>query len=209
MLLPKGTVLTKGSASFRRQRAGNMPEEVEILREQLEKTVLTMHDLQIELHNLTEGVTALRKQLPGTPPAIHDPLAGAMARGESYAKTEWQRPENLTLAGAAHYSQRSDRMINAARNKGELYALLLEGNSRGFRYPQWQFDADPVRLAQVLHALPPDDQASCWSRHQFLTRPNSMLDGRTPREVILDGTTDLAPLVQIAHNRYADGQGAA
>lgn len=205
----KRIVLAKVVFTHHRRRAANMLEETEVLRKQLKKTVSTVDVLKVKLLNLVEEVTALRSQLPETLTTMHDPLAAAKARGASYTKAEWQRPENLTLADAAHYSQRSDRMINAARNKGNLYALLLEGNLRGFRYPQWQFDADPVRLAQVLHALPTDGQVSCWSKHQFLTRPNSMLDGRAPSEVILDSTADIAHLVQIVHNRYTSEQGAA
>ncbi len=158
-----------------------------------------------ELQDLSEMVAQLRTQLVSI--EAPDPLAAAKARGMSYTKAEWQKPTNLNLAAAAGYSRRSDRMINAARNRGELYALVLDGNQRGFRYPQWQFDAEPARLAPVLQALP--DDASCWSKHQFLTRPNDALDGRSPKDVILDPQAALAPVLAAAHHRYAGDQGAA
>lgn len=140
--------------------------------------------------------------------AAPDALAAAKARGKSYMREEWSSFDNATLTQASAYAGRSDRMINVARQNGELYALLLEGNTRGFRYPLWQFDADGARLAKVLAPFHEAD-ANCWVVHNFFNRPHSDLDGRTPREVILDPTADIEQLSRIAHARFQGDQGAA
>ena len=137
-----------------------------------------------------------------------DGLAAAKARGVSYARTEWEKPENAPLLEAAAYHGRSDRIINEARKKGEFYALVLDGNSRGYRYPLWQFDADPARLVKVLEPLNLAG-ASCWVKHNFLLRPNTLLGGRSPREFILDPNADIEQLVQATNNRFSGDQGAA
>ena len=70
---------------------------------------------------------------------------------------------------AASYSGRT-ASIEAARQRGALYALTLRGQPREFRYPRWQFDARPDRLAAVLDPF----ARSCSNSyvvHQFLLTP--------------------------------------
>ncbi|RSZ59287.1 hypothetical protein HF313_02500 [Massilia atriviolacea] len=135
-------------------------------------------------------------------------LSAARTRGASYARAEIAKPDNLTLAAAAKYSGRSDRMINEERKRGLYYALVLEGNSRGFRYPSWQFDANRSRLAAVFHAFGNGDTMNSWVIHAFLTTPNVHLDGHSPREVILDPRLDLEPVLALARARFDSDQGA-
>lgn len=135
-------------------------------------------------------------------------LKAARERGASYARAEIAKPENLTLAAAASYSGRSDRMINEDRKRGRYYALVLDGNSRGFRYPSWQFDADRSRLDAVFHALGNINVMNCWAIHVFLSTPNVRLDGRRPCDVILDRQHNLAPLLAIIEARFHSDQGA-
>lgn len=136
-----------------------------------------------------------------------DPLQAARDRGKHQAVVEWEKPDNLTLKAAAEYAGRSDRVLNEERLKGRLYALVLPGKARGFRYPQWQFDAEPERVAAVLapfnHA-----SASCWVIHNFLHRPHETLGGVAPRERILDSTYPIDRIVQIVAERYRGDQGA-
>lgn len=140
--------------------------------------------------------------------AQNDAVSAAKERGTSYARAEIAKPENLTLAAAANYSGRSDRMINEDRKRGLYYALVLDGNSRGFRYPSWQFDADRSRLAAVFHAFGDSDALNSWVRHAFLMTPNIHLDGRSPSEVILDARLDLEPVLALVQARFNSDQGA-
>ena len=76
-------------------------------------------------------------------------MSSARPRGATYARQQYDEPLNLLLADSAKLSGISDRVINERRNAGQYYALILDGNSRRFRYPSWQFDARPERLARV------------------------------------------------------------
>ncbi|TAM17562.1 MAG: hypothetical protein EPN65_10220 [Pandoraea sp.] len=136
-----------------------------------------------------------------------DPLQAARDRGRHWATEEWNAPANLTLNDAANYAGRSDRMINEERQSGRLYALLPMGKMRGYRYPQWQFDAEPSRLAAALSPFTAHG-ASCWVIHNFMKRPSEALDGLTPQTWILDSTRPIDSVVRLAEGRYQRDQGA-
>ena len=136
-----------------------------------------------------------------------DPLQAARNRGEHRAAAEWEKPENLPLEAAAEYAGRSDRAINDERQQGRLYALALPGKDFGYRYPQWQFGAEPERMAAVLQPFV-RAEASCWVIHSFLLRPNVALGGASPRARILDPTYPIEPVIRLAVERYKWDQGA-
>jgi hypothetical protein len=137
-----------------------------------------------------------------------DPLAVAKARGASYMKNEFEAPENLTLVAASQYSGRSDRIINQERNRGWLYALILDGNKRGYRYPKWQFDVSSERLRPVLEFLIPSE-LGCWAIHGFLKRPHPGLNGISPSEAIADSDVPIDKILSVVRARLDPHQGAA
>lgn len=139
-----------------------------------------------------------------------DPLAAARQRGADYAVTEWQKPENLTLQAAASYVGVSDNTINTRRQNQQIYALVAPNRSRGFRYPQWQFNVDPTRLGAALKAFSDVGQDNCWVLHNMMTRPTPELDDVRPCDFIADSSLDIKRLVQFIHRRFSNGdQGAA
>lgn len=139
-----------------------------------------------------------------------DPLAAARQRGVDYALTEWQKAENLTLQAAASYAGVSDNTINTRRQNRQIYALVAPNRSRGFRYPQWQFDVDPARLSVALKAFSEFGQDNCWVIHNFMTQPAPGLDGVCPCDFIADSSLDMRRLVQfISRGFMNDDQGAA
>jgi len=142
------------------------------------------------------------------PPDAAHPLDAARERGRLSAFQEWENPANLPLKDAATLAGRSDRMLNLDRQAGRLYALVLPGRERGFRYPSWQLNVDGSRLAA---ALTPFVQAgaSCWVIHSFMHRPRDDLQGLTPAQWIADPARPIAAAVQVAQARYRDEQGAA
>jgi len=143
----------------------------------------------------------------GNATAPTDALAAARARGAATMRAELERSDNLTLEGAAALSGMSTRHINQLRNEGKLYALVLEGHSRGFRYPEWQFHAQHARLATVLGALHAR-KLHCWTIHDFLTKPSDHL-GRAPRDGILDPEVPVENILQAVEGRFGDAdQGA-
>lgn len=168
-----------------------------------------------EVASLRQEVDELKKQvayLTGlvklrTEP-VPDPLAAAKARGASYKSDELANPENLNLVNASKYAGRSDRVINMERNRGWLYALVPDGNSRGYRYPKWQFDVPAARLRAVLEILTPSS-LSCWSLHNFLKRPHSDLDGKSPSAALADSTFAIERIINVARRRVDLQQGAS
>lgn len=150
---------------------------------------------------------ALNEDAKAKAPAI-DALQPARDRGRHYALAELQRPENLSLRDAATYSGRSDRTINEARLKGQLYALVPPGKQRGLRYPQWQLDAEAERLGAVLAPFIVAG-ASCWIVHNFMQRPLQALGDARPMDWILDASKPIEPVIASVKNRYAGEQGAA
>jgi hypothetical protein len=139
---------------------------------------------------------------------VPDPLAAAKVRGASYKTNELANPDNLTLVNASKYAGRSDRVINIERKRGWLYALVSEGNTRGYRYPKWQFDVPASRLRAVLDILTPSS-LSCWSLHNFLTRPHSDLGGKSPSAALADSTFAIERIIDVARRRVDLQQGAS
>lgn len=138
-----------------------------------------------------------------------DPLSAARQRGTQYALNEWQKPDNLSLQAAAAYAGVSDNTINTRRQRQQLYALVAPNRSRGFRYPQWQFDVNPDRLGAAVTTFVAAGQKNSWVLHGFMTRPSPELDGMRPCDYIADRSKDLKRLVQIIQRRFSLGdQGA-
>lgn len=163
-----------------------------------------MDDLIVSAaQEITRGQAVTRSEF-----ASSDPLQAARDRGRHHALAELQRPENLALRDAAIYSGRSDRTINEARIKGQLYALVPPGKQRGLRYPQWQFEANAGRLAAVLAPFI-EAGASCWVVHNFMQRPLEPLGGARPMDWIVDESKPIEPVVQTVLDRYVGEQGAA
>lgn len=137
-----------------------------------------------------------------------DPLATARARGRLYAAKAYESADNLTLLDARSYAGRNERTINEERQRGDLYALLPAGKTRGFRYPKWQFDAEPDRLRTVLRPFV-EVESSCWVIHSFFERKRDVLGGKSPAEVVLDRSGDIQAVVDLARRELDGEQGAA
>ncbi|SDF78009.1 hypothetical protein SAMN05216466_10151 [Paraburkholderia phenazinium] len=145
---------------------------------------------------------------PNAVTSTPDPLAAARARGRRSALEEYESPDNLTLLDARDYAGRNDRTINEQRQRGELYALLPPGKTRGFRYPKWQFDVDPHNLASVLCPFV-EARANAWVIHSFMRRKRDELGGKSPADVMLDERSSIAPVVDLAVRDLCGEQGAA
>ncbi|TAM03127.1 MAG: hypothetical protein EPN70_15145 [Paraburkholderia sp.] len=136
-----------------------------------------------------------------------DPLAAARARGRHHALELYEHPDNLTLLDARDYAGRNERKINEQRQAGEVYALLPPGKMRGFRYPKWQFDAEPERLKDALKPFV-DASSNCWVIHSFMLGKRALLNSRAPSDVIVDSAADLKPVIDLAESEIAGEQGA-
>lgn len=135
------------------------------------------------------------------------PLDSARERGRLAAIREWESPTNLPLKEAAALAGRSDRMLNLDRQAGRVYALVLPGRERGFRYPSWQLTVDGNRLAAALGPFVAAG-ASCWVIHSFMHRPQDALQDLTPAQWVADPARPIEAVVQMVQTRYRDEQGA-
>lgn len=164
--------------------------------------------LRQEVEGLKQKVAFLTGLVNLRAEPLRDPLAAAKSRGAAYKKNELANPDNLNLVSASKYAGRSDRVINLERKRGWLYALVPEGNTRGYRYPKWQFDVPASRLRAILDILTPSS-LSCWSLHNFLTRPHSDLDGKSPSVALADNTFAIERILDVARRRIDLQQGAS
>jgi hypothetical protein len=125
-------------------------------------------------------------------------LDEARERGRRYIEEQMgNATENISLEEAAKLAGITPQAVNDARIAGRLYALLAPSRKRGLRYPRWQFDAAAQRLAPVLAQFR-QRHPDCWAIHAFMTQPNIRLEGRTPKDAILDGKVDIARVVGAA-----------
>jgi hypothetical protein len=68
--------------------------------------------------------------------------------------------------------------------------LGLDGAKRGFRFPDWQIDADgkPFAALATLH----ERLGGAWAVYRFLVQPHGELDGLTGREALERGRAEQA-----------------
>jgi hypothetical protein len=168
----------------------------------------TVQHLEKENAALKREVRLLRAQLQTRAAPTADPLAAAVTRGAEYMREEFFRPENLSLEEASVLTGRSERTINTERNRGWLYALLLEGNSRGYRYPKWQFDVPAARLRPILDILRSKNFVG-WALHNFFVTPHFDLDDQSPSAAIANEEFPLERIANVARIRVDAHQGAA
>lgn len=94
-------------------------------------------------------------------------------------------PDMLTLQQATELSGIPVRTLTHMRNSGRLLALAAAGAQRGFRYPAWQFDSVILEaMASVVAAFGRD---GAWQAFDFLTRPEPLLRGEVPLDVLQAG----------------------
>jgi hypothetical protein len=163
--------------------------------------------LEKENADLRSKISSLENLLKAHLTPVTDPLASAVTRGAEYMRDEFFKPENLSLQEASVLSGRSERTINQERNRGSLYALLLGGNTRGYRYPKWQFDVEVGRLRPILDILR-SKSFDGWPLHNFLITPHSNLDNLSPSAAIADEKFPLERIAAVARIRVDPHQGA-
>jgi hypothetical protein len=139
---------------------------------------------------------------------LTDAFTAARQRGKIRARTAFDQPDNLRLEDAAAYAHCEPAVIEAARQLGELYALVSPTSPRELRYPNWQFKASAQRLTAVL--LPfVQAHANCFVIHQFMLGVHGVPDIPTPAQIILDSDADIEPVIRLAIDYLNADQGAS
>jgi len=134
-----------------------------------------------------------------------DPLARARGRGRRYAVEEYAESRNLTLSRASDLIRLSPEAIRALHVANQLYRLPDPSGTGVWRYPQWQFNAQPLRLACLLQMFA---ESNRWALHSFMMGRREALDGKSPAEAILDEATDIQLVVNLALMVLQGEQGA-
>lgn len=93
-------------------------------------------------------------------------------------------PHNLPVAEFAKLTGKSRRWVNYEIQGGNLLAVTV-GN-RGQRVPDWHLD--PVRHRLIQAVLKQAWDADPWQIYHALSRPNAMLDGQVPVQIVTQET---------------------
>jgi hypothetical protein len=144
------------------------------------------------------------------PPEIEVALARARERGRIHALAVFNEPDCLRLDEAAAYARCEPAVIDAARRRGELYAIVSPTDAHELRFPRWQLDAPADRLAAVLL---PFVLARTHSLviHQFMLDMHAQVSpgALTPAQLIMDADADLEPVIRMASCYLDAEQGAS
>lgn len=89
-------------------------------------------------------------------------------------------PHNLPVAEFAKLAGKSRRWIGDEIQARNLLAIVV-GN-RGQRVPDWHLDSVKHRLIKAV--LKHTWDADAWQIYHALSRPNAMLDGRVPVDMV-------------------------
>ncbi|SIP87984.1 hypothetical protein SAMN05421829_101141 [Aromatoleum tolulyticum] len=108
-----------------------------------------------------------------------------LRQGLREQRTRLKSPEMLTLQQAAELSGIPVRTLTHMRILGRVLALAAAGAQRGFRYPAWQFDA--VILEAMTGVLAAFGRDGAWQAFDFLTRPEPLLRGEVPLDLLRAG----------------------
>jgi hypothetical protein len=155
-----------------------------------------------------QSTTAERADLPSDEPTLEDSqanLVAALTEGRTYNEDErrdlaistLQRSfdrrreilqNSLTTPEVEHLLGTSRQAVNDRVRCGSLLAIRENGK---LRYPIWQFDAaGPDRvitgLPEVIRAL----SVPAFSKMNWLTRPNPILEDRTPLQALRCGDVE-------------------
>lgn len=116
-------------------------------------------------------------------PQAADALSAARERGRARAAEIVAGPDMLSADDFAGVLGVTRATVNAWRQTGQV--LGLEGVKRGFRFPDWQIDADgkPFPELPVLHEL----LSGAWSVYRFLVASHPELGGRTGKHAMQRG----------------------
>ncbi|WP_188912580.1 helix-turn-helix domain-containing protein [Salinarimonas ramus] len=91
--------------------------------------------------------------------------------------------------------------VNTWRQEGRLVGMA--GVKRGYRFPEWQLDAEGRPFAELpkLHAL----LGGAWAVWRFLSMPHAELGGTTGHDALVAGRSEdvLGTAESIARGTFA------
>ncbi len=121
-------------------------------------------------------------------PELSEALSAARARGKLKAAEILGGADMLNADDFARLLGISRVTVNAKRQSGQI--LGLDGAKRGFRFPEWQLDAEgkPYAALAPLQAK----LGGPWAVYRFLIQPHGELNGLTGRQALEQGKIEAA-----------------
>lgn len=106
--------------------------------------------------------------------------------GEAGQRRALSGPDMLSLEEASQQSGIPVRTLTQMRVGNRLLALARPGALRGYRFPAFQFQPEVLEvLPSILVAFGP---GRAWQAYDFLTRPEPLLGGKVPIELLRRAT---------------------
>lgn len=147
---------------------------------------------------ISSDCTLSTKRRPQSVAAL---IRAAKKRGADLAQEILARDGMLTGAQAEDRSGVPRRTLNARRAAGTLLGLIGPAQTRGYRYPSWQFDPEIAKavtqVCAVLKSKPP------WGVYLFFITPQPALGGLTPVDALRVGKSETVFLLAQSES---DGQ---
>jgi hypothetical protein len=146
------------------------------LKPDLARKVLTGKTVRVEIKPPTERISA----------ALAAALGEARERAEPSIGDLFAGPAMLSSDEFAKRLGVSRETVNQKRKRCEV--IGLDGNARGFRYPEWQLiKGRPIPRLRELFARLEND---AWAVYRFLTTPQPALGGETGVDAMRGKRTD-------------------
>lgn len=193
------------STTLRRLRGSLIKREVDV---DLKTLADAMREVLLDSSGLTaEPLTAGERDFLRAHADVSDADFSDDARNATRAQVVTSRADadervhldSLSTAEVSELTGRSGASIRRSANSGDLF-VLNPGDSRGLRFPAWQFDGSRLvpGISDVLSALPDGTHPLVIER--FMREPRESLDGLSPlRWLATDG--DVAKVVRLADDR--------
>ena len=145
-----------------------------------------------------------REQAVARDPFRPNARARAILRGKRISAND------LEAAGGTYSIDEVRELLNGvsrqavAQRVSDKALLAVDGPNNRRRYPTFQFNEDGTVLSGLRDVLQAFPSQNPWAALDFLNRPSSSLDGRTPVDVLREGS---ASLVVSAARRYGEHGG--
>lgn len=158
-----------------------VPQELLAL---LERQPATVHRLLTETLRRVDGHGVLDSELWGEPPDQTQVVQRSLvAMLDALALEREVAAEALSVSDVAHRAGADRAEIWARVGRRELFTI---GGTDGPRIPEWQAEVPSDAIRALAEAYPGD----IVSLTLWIDRPNDLLGGSTPRQVLARGAVD-------------------
>lgn len=128
--------------------------------------------------------------------------ADLLEAGEHSQHAVLAQPDMLDLQGAASLTGLDAAQVVQMAQEGQLLAIRIGAGAP--RFPAFQFE--PAVLPCIPQVISAFGVSRAWQAYDFLTRPEPLLDGAVPLDLLRKG--QFAAVARVAQTAANLGQGA-